>query len=170
MALTGRCACGTIKYTLKEKPLIVHACHCRDCQRITGTAFVINIWIERKFVDAGDAAPRSFTLVGGSGRPHEVFFCGDCGTYLWSVYGGASNNYLFVRAGTLDKPASVKPDVHIFTRSKVPWLALPTDVPTFRSFYKLEQVWSDVSLERIGRKRPRPIKKEAHAARPTRSM
>ena len=85
MAMQGGCACGAIRYKLAEPPLIVHACHCRDCQRITGSAFVINLWIERKFVEAAGQPPKSFKLAGGSGQAHEVFFCGDCGTYVWSV-------------------------------------------------------------------------------------
>ncbi len=162
MALTGRCACRAITYRLRAKPLIVHACHCRDCQRITGSAFVINLWIERKFLEAAGPAPQSFTLQGGSGRRHDVFFCGACRTYLWSVYGGASDNFVFVRAGTLERPASVTPDVHIFTRSKLPWVVLPEGVPAFRSFYRLEQVWSAASLERLGR---RPAATRPRAAR-----
>src|SRR6266851_2453742 len=72
--LAGGCACGAIRYKLGAPPLIVHACHCHDCQRITGSAFVINLWIEREFVEAG-VAPNSFRLTAGTGKPHEVFFC-----------------------------------------------------------------------------------------------
>jgi hypothetical protein len=153
MNLEGGCACRAIRYKLTASPLIVHACHCRDCQRITGSAFVINIWIERKFVEAGPAVPKSFRLAGGSGRHHDVFFCGTCGTYLWSRYHGAPGDALFVRAGTLDNPDAVRPDVHIFTRSKLPWLKLPEDVPAFKAFYKIEEVWSDESKERLRRNR-----------------
>jgi glutathione-dependent formaldehyde-activating enzyme len=64
-------------------------------------------------------------LKGGSGHMHEVFFCGTCGVYVWSRYHGAPGDALFVRAGTLDNPDAVTPDVHIFTRSKLPWLNLP---------------------------------------------
>ena len=149
MNLEGRCACGSIRYKLTAAPLIVHACHCRDCQRITGSAFVINIWIEREFVEARGAEPRSFKLAGGSGNPHEVFFCGQCGTYVWSRYYGAPGAALFVRAGTFDNPDAVAPDVHIFTRSKVPWLRLPEGVPAFESFYKLGEVWPAPSRERL---------------------
>src|SRR5579863_7231572 len=81
--LTGGCACRSVRYRLTASPLIVHACHCRDCQRITGSAFVINLWIERQFVEAGPAMPKSFQLAGGSGQKHDVFFCDSCGTYLW---------------------------------------------------------------------------------------
>ena len=67
MSHKGGCACGAIRYELLADPMIVHACHCRDCQRITGGAFVINLWIEKKFVAAQGAEPKSFTLAGGSG-------------------------------------------------------------------------------------------------------
>jgi hypothetical protein len=146
--LTGGCACGAIRYKLTERPLIVHACHCRDCQRLTGSAFVINLWIERKFVEA-DNEPKSFRLTGGSGKPHDVFFCEKCGTYLWSVYHAAPAGSLFVHAGTLDQPENVKPDVHIFTRSKLPWLPLPNDVPAFEAFYKIDEVWPAESKQRL---------------------
>jgi hypothetical protein len=151
MHLDGGCACGALRYQLTAGPLIVHACHCQDCQRLTGSAFVINIWIERKFVEALRGVPKSFRLAGGTGQGHDVYFCGKCGTYLWSRYHGAPGDALFVRAGTLDDPKAVKPDVHIFTRSKLPWLDLPEGVPTSKSFYKIQKVWSADSRERLRR-------------------
>jgi len=149
MKLAGGCACQQIRYKLLADPMIVHACHCRDCQRITGSAFVINMWIERKFVETDGAAPKSSRLKGGTGQNHDVFFCDACGTYLWSFYHGAPGDALFVRAGTLDKPEAVAPDVHIFTRSKVPWLTLPKDAPAFKTFYPIEKIWAKESLERL---------------------
>ncbi len=150
MGMEGGCACGAIRYKLTAKPLIVHACHCRDCQRLTGAAFAINLWIERKFVEASGAAPKSFKLAGGSGKAHEVFFCGECGTYVWSRYQVAPGE-LFVRAGTLDRPQAVKPDVHIFTRSKLPWLKIPEGTAAFKTFYKMADVWPPESRERLRR-------------------
>jgi hypothetical protein len=148
--LTGGCACGAVRYKLTAAPLIVHACHCRDCQRVTGSAFVINLWMERKSVEGADAKRlKSFRLAGGTGKPHEVFFCRDCGVYLWSVYSGAPGDFLFVRAGTLDNPRAVTPDVHIFTRSKLPWVGLPTDAQLFKAFYPIAKVWSAESLARL---------------------
>ena len=154
MNLEGGCACKANRYRLTESPLIVHACHCRDCQRLTGGPFVINIWIEGKFVEPGPAAPKSFRLVGGSGQHHhDVFFCESCGTTLWSRYHIVPGDCLFVRAGTLDTPEAVKPDVHIYTRSKLPWLSLPEGVPAFQSGYKIDEVWSAESKERLRRNR-----------------
>jgi len=127
----------------------VHACHCRDCQRLTGGPFVINIWIERSFVAPGPVAPKSFSLSGGSSKRHDVFFCENCGTTLWSRYHIAPGDTLFVRAGTLDNPEAVTPDVHIFTRSKLPWLQLPEGISVFESIYKIDEVWSPESRERL---------------------
>jgi hypothetical protein len=147
----GGCACGALRYKVTADPLIVHACHCRDCQRLTGSAFVTNIWIEKKFVETVTGSAKSFKLHGGSGKPHEVFFCERCGTYLWSKYYASPGDTVLLRIGTLDHPETVKPDVHIFTRSKLPWLDLPKDVPAFDAFYELKQVWSAESLERLRR-------------------
>jgi hypothetical protein len=58
---------------------------------------------------------------------------------------------LFVRAGTLDDPQAVRPDVHIFTRSRAPWHDLPADVPAFEAAYKIDNVWPAESKERLRR-------------------
>ncbi len=147
--MQGGCACGKIRYRLTNTPLIVHACHCRDCQRITGGAFVINLWIEKKFVESEAPGLRTFRLKAGTGKPHDVFFCGECGTYLWSRYGIVDGECLFVRAGTLDDPSVVTPDVHIFTRSKVPWLTLPKGARTFEAAYSIDKVWPKDKKERL---------------------
>jgi hypothetical protein len=150
-ALTGGCSCGEIRYRLTNNPLVVHACHCRDCQKITGSAFVINMWIERQYFEASGAKPKSYLTMGGSGKEHEASFCGKCGTYVWSRYSIVPANALFVRAGTLDNPKAVKPDYHLFTRYKLPWVVLPEGAPAFKSFYKIDKVWPATRKERFYR-------------------
>ena len=147
----GGCSCGKVRYKLTASPLIVDACHCRDCQRLTGSAFVVNIWVEQKFVETKATDLKFCRLKGGSGKPHDVFFCEQCGTYLWSRYHGAPGRTVLLRAGTLDTPEAVTPDVHIFTRSKLPWLPLPKDAKVFESFYKIDEVWPAESRERFKR-------------------
>ena len=151
MEREGGCACGTTRYRLTAPPLIVNACHCRDCQRLTGGAFAVNIWIERRFVEADHARLRSVKLTAGSGKPHEIFRCPDCGTAIYSKYHAAPGDTVLLRAGTLDHPETITPDVHIFTRSKLPWLQLPEGVPSFPAFYKLAEFWPEASRERLRR-------------------
>jgi hypothetical protein len=147
--LEGGCACGAIRYRLTNTPMIVHACHCRDCQKLTGSAFVINLWIERAFVDASGDEPIAFAVPPGpSGTLHEVFACAKCGTRLWSKYHSAPGDSVLLRAGTLDEPGAITPDVHIFTRSKVPWLELPADARVFDAYYRRSEVWPAESLAR----------------------
>ena len=149
MELNGGCACGAVRYRLTRAPMIVHACHCRDCQKLTGSAFVVNLWIERKYVEASGAEPAAVRVPPGtSGKPHDVFRCAACGTALWSKYHASPGDTVLLRAGTLDDPAAITPDVHIFTRSKVPWLDLPQDARVFPAFYKRDEVWPPESLAR----------------------
>jgi len=147
--LEGGCACGAVRYRLAAPALIVHACHCRDCQRLTGGAFAVNALIEREHVEATAAPPRSFELDTPSGRGQEVWYCGACGTSVWSRYRMAPGHLLFVRAGTLDTPEAIGPDVHIYVRSKLPWLALPPGARAFEALYQTEKVWSAESRERV---------------------
>ena len=148
--LEGGCACGACRYELRDTPMIVNACHCTDCRRSGGGPFTVNIWIEAENVVVTEGKPSTVMLPGGeSGKPCEVWYCGDCGTSLWSRYHVSPGNCRWVRAGTLDDPAAVKPDVHIWTRSKLPWAELPADVPSFEEFYDLGEVWSVESLQRL---------------------
>jgi hypothetical protein len=76
-----------------------------------------------------------------------VFRCSDCGTTVWSEYGGLKT-LRFVRVGTLDDPTALPPDVHIYVRSKLPWIALPEGVPAFAAYYDSRTLWPAASLER----------------------
>ncbi|MGZ6008832.1 MAG: GFA family protein [Rhizomicrobium sp.] len=144
--LTGQCFCGAVKYRLTARPMFVHCCHCTDCQRQTGSAFVLNAIIEARHVKSRGKT-EVVTLPTDSGRPHDVTRCPKCETALWSDY-GRRGVMLFVRVGTLDTPAALPPDVHIFTRSKLPWVALPKGVPAFKVYYSMKKLWPAASLKR----------------------
>ena len=145
--LDGGCACDRVRYRMGAKPMFVHCCHCKDCQRQTGTAFVLNALIEADRVELLSGAPTPTTMPTESGRPHIVFRCADCGTAVWSEYGGLTR-LRFVRVGTLDDPTALPPDVHIYTRSKLPWIALPAGVPAFEAYYSSREVWPADSMAR----------------------
>jgi len=145
--LEGGCACGQARYRLTRAPMFVHCCHCRDCQRQTGSAFVLNALIETDQVAILAGAPEPVAAPTDSGRPHRIFRCAACQTAMWSEYGGVCA-LRFVRVGTLDEPAALPPDVHIYTRSKLPWVTLPPAVPAFEAYDDSRQLWPTASLER----------------------
>ena len=143
----GGCACDKVRYRLASAPMFVHCCHCRECQRQTGSAFVINALIETDRIALLAGEPKAVAVPAESGRPQEIYRCRDCQTALWSQYGGRTT-LSFVRVGTLDDPAALPPDVHIYTRSKLPWVTLPRAIPAFEAYYDSSQLWPAASLER----------------------
>jgi hypothetical protein len=145
--LEGGCACGAVRYRLEAAPMFVHCCHCRDCQRQTGAAFAVNALIETDRVALLSGEPVPYGMPTDSGRPHRIFRCPACETAVWSEYGGLAK-LRFVRVGTLDDPAALPPTVHIYTRSKLPWVALPERVPAFEAYYNSREVWPPESLAR----------------------
>jgi hypothetical protein len=146
--LEGGCACGAVRYQLTSDPLFVHCCHCLNCQRQTGSAFVINVLIETDRVEllAGDPQPVAAPRTGG--KKQKIWRCPTCQVAVFSQY--TSRQIRFVRAGTLDDPTAVAPDVHIFTRSKLPWVTLSDSVPAFEVYYDTEKLWPAASLKRLG--------------------
>jgi len=145
--LDGGCACGAVRYRLASEPMFVHCCHCRDCQRQTGSAFVLNALIETNRIALLAGAPEVVPVPTDSGRPHDVHRCPTCKTAVWSDY-GRRGVLRFVRVGTLDDPAALQPDVHIYTRSKLPWVRLPDGVPAFEAYYDSSKLWPAESLAR----------------------
>jgi hypothetical protein len=145
----GGCACGEVRYRLASEPLFVHCCHCLNCQRQTGSAFVINALIETDRVELVAGEPRSVPVPRDDGSTQEVWRCPKCQVALFSRYGRP--DVRFVRTGTLDDPAGLPPDVHIFTRSKQPWVEIPDGVPAVDVYYDLQELWPAESLERYGR-------------------
>jgi hypothetical protein len=144
----GGCDCGFVRYRLTRTPLFVHCCHCRWCQRETGSAFVLNALIETECVERLDGEPEMVKTPSASGKGQNIARCPDCRLALWSHYAGAGPLFAFVRVGTLDEPDRLPPDIHIFTMSKQPWVILPEGVPAMREYYDRERYWPRESLER----------------------
>jgi hypothetical protein len=143
----GGCSCGAVRYRLTSEPLITHCCHCLNCQRQTGSAFVINLLIEADRLELLAGNPQPVGVPRDDGSPQRIYRCTACQVAVYSEYG--SPVVRFVRGGTLDDPAQVEPDVHIYTRSKVPWIRLPDSVPAFEEYYDMQSLWPPASLERL---------------------
>ena len=143
----GGCACGAVRYRLTSDPLFTHCCHCLSCQRQTGSAFVINLLIETDRVELVARDPQPVDVPRDDGSTQRIFRCPACQVAVFSQYGRPEVR--FVRGGTLDEPSSVAPDVHIFTRSKLPWVTLPSSTPAFEVYYDMKTLWPAASLERL---------------------
>ena len=146
--MQGRCTCGRIKYQLTDRPLFVHCCHCRWCQRETGASFALNAMIEAERVELLSGIPDVVLTPSNSGKGQRISRCPTCRIAVWSNYAGAGDAVRFVRVGTLDEPDRFPPDIHIFTSTKQPWVTFGPKERVVAEFYDLADVWSDEAKER----------------------
>ena len=144
----GHCTCGAVRYRFTGVPLFVHCCHCRWCQRETGSAFALNAMIESDRVELLQGEVEKVHTPSASGKGQAIVRCPQCRVALWSHYAGMGELASFVRVGTLDDPDRCPPDIHIFTASKQPWVVLPDGMPAVPEYYDREQYWPRASLER----------------------
>jgi hypothetical protein len=91
--------------------------------------------------------PQPVDVPRDDGSTQRIFRCPTCQVAVYSQYGRPE--FRFVRAGTLDDPSSIEPDVHIYTRSKVRWVTLPESAPAFEVYYDSKALWPAASLERL---------------------
>ena len=146
---TGGCTCRAVRFGMQGKPLIVHCCHCRWCQRESGAAFALNALIEAdRVVLLNKGTPEVVMTPSASGKGQKISRCPSCRIALWSNYAGAGDALRFVRVGTLDDPDAFPPDIHIFTESKQPWVVIPAGARSVPQYYKSAEVWSEESLAR----------------------
>jgi len=126
--LTGGCKCGKVRFRLESGPIITHCCHCRDCQKQSGSAFRVNVMIETDRLAILEGAPRPFKDVNGE---NEVR-CPDCHFCVWAYHPHFGEEIAFIGAGVLDEGERLPPEAHFFIRSKHPWVTLPPGIPAFQ--------------------------------------
>ena len=146
--LEGGCDCRAVRYRMETPPLFVNCCHCRWCQRETGTAFALNAMIEADRVTVLGVEPELIDTPSASGKGQKIARCPKCHVAVWSNYSGAGPAVRFVRVGTLDEPDHLPPDIHIFTSTKQPWVVLPPGMPAVAEYYDSKQYWPEASLAR----------------------
>lgn len=144
----GGCTCRFVRYRVASKPLFVHCCHCRWCQRETGTSFALNALIESDRVQLLHGEVEIINTRSNSGKGQKISRCPKCHIAVWSNYAGAGDAIRFIRVGTLDEPGGLPPDIQIYTDSKQPWVIIPPDMPSVPEYYRASEKWPKESLER----------------------
>ena len=147
--IEGGCTCRAVRFRMASAPLFVHCCHCRWCQRESGSAFALNAMIEADRVELLEGEVERLRIPSASGKGQTVVRCTRCRVALWSHYAGSGDAVSFVRVGTLDDPDLLPPDIHIFTLSKQPWVLLPPGQPAVTEYYRRSEHWPAASVERF---------------------
>jgi hypothetical protein len=121
--MTGGCLCGQIRYSANADPVFVGVCHCKNCQRQTGTAFSVLVGVPKASMSIRGKL-KAFRGIGDSGQPVERNFCPECGSPIFTD-AIAIPDVAFIKAGTLDDTGWLDPKTHIYCESKVQWTLVP---------------------------------------------
>lgn len=120
--ITGHCLCGAVSYSIDAEPMTVILCHCEDCRRSSGAAFSINAVFPREALTLRGAALSTFETVGDdTGQKRERKFCGACGSQVMTDL-AEMPEMAVMKAGTLDDPSVLTPELEIYTDSAHPWV------------------------------------------------
>ncbi len=129
--LLGSCLCGFIKYEYSGELGPSSYCHCSDCRKVTGSAFIVSIRLNARFfkITTGNST-KSYTKTADSGNSITRDFCPNCGSPIFTT---SQNHpeYIWVRAGTVDDPELIKPIHQYWTDSKVDWATIPKEIKSF---------------------------------------
>ncbi|MBR0650638.1 GFA family protein [Roseomonas terrae] len=153
--MEGGCTCRHVRYRIGGPPLIVHACHCRWCQRETGSAHALNALFVADDVVLTSGQPEVVNTPSASGRGQLIARCPACHVAVWSHYPQGGPAVRFVRVGTMDDPAAFPPDIHIYTSTKLPWVVLPEGARAVPEFYDARTVWPEEARARVAAMRQR---------------
>jgi hypothetical protein len=127
----GGCVCGSVRYRVRGKPAVTSACHCRYCQRRTGSAFATLAYFDEANVRLVKGEVTEYEHRSDeSGRWLRTQFCPRCGTTV-TIAVEARPGMRGIALGTLDDPDSLRIERHIWVKSKRPWVLIPSDVTTF---------------------------------------
>ncbi len=126
---TGGCQCGEVRYEVVGLPRRLVVCHCTDCQRQSGSAFGMTLVVNEADFRLTQGEPKTFASKSAAGRAKRGAFCPQCGTRIYHK-SEARPGRVSVKPGTLDDTSWLKPDMHIWTRSKQPWVTIPDRVKT----------------------------------------
>ena len=124
--MKGSCRCGSVSYIADADPVFTGLCHCRNCQKETGSAFSVVIAVPTPALNM-TGKTKVFDSVGDTGKPTHRAFCPECGTSVthWAdILGGL----IMINVGTLDDPSRVKPTMQIYCDSAQPWVKLDSDM------------------------------------------
>lgn len=148
--LQGSCACKKVQYSLNKKPIVVHCCHCRFCQRMSGSAFGLNAMIEADLVQLrGEEELERIPTPSTHPKGQIWARCKFCKVSIWSEHPELGKRIRIINAGTLDQAEALSPDVHCRTESKHPWITIPKGAHSYEQDYDSDVVWSDDAKNRI---------------------
>ena len=148
-AREGGCGCGHVRYRVAGEPIFVNNCHCTQCQHQTGGTGVVNAFFEAERIELTAGSLTEHGVKGGSGGPHVIVRCGQCGVAVWSFYPRLGKLGAGVRVGTFDDTNAFRPDAVVWVSEKMPWVPLPEGIPAFAQYYNPKELLTQEKWARM---------------------
>ena len=127
--ISGGCLCGAVRYTAEAEAASATVCHCRDCQKFTGSVFAALVRVPKEAMTI-EGALKTFSSIGGSGNPILRHFCAECGSSI-AEESAMRPDTIVLNVGTFDDPTVAKPGREIFRDDAVPWVEVHGEIPRF---------------------------------------
>jgi hypothetical protein len=127
----GQCLCGAVRFRVVDEPLTLYACHCLDCQRRTGSAFALSMWVRRASLELLQGEPATYFAALPDGRTKTGRMCAACSTRVWAE--PRNQAIVIVQPGTLEQPTGLVPIAHQWTSSAQPWMVFPPGAVLFET-------------------------------------
>jgi hypothetical protein len=128
--LTGSCQCSEIRYEYTGNPIEIYICHCKECQKQSGSAFGISVEVTRENFKVTHGIPKFWRRKANSGTSVNCAFCANCGTRPWHEP-DAESRTLSIKGGTLDQPIDVSKAIHLWVSRKLPGVIIPDEAVQF---------------------------------------
>ncbi len=126
---SGRCLCGAVSYTISGEPVGTGQCHCKDCQRASGTGHMSLVRFKAEDV-AMRGGTASFASTADSGNINTRHFCSTCGSRIYGE-NSAAPGIVNISVGCLDDNDWFRPQRVVYAKDRPSWDVTPTDVPNF---------------------------------------
>jgi len=129
MEIKGGCLCGAVRYITEVDPTSATVCHCRDCQKFTGSAFAALVRVSKEALTI-EGTLKTFSSLGGSGNPILRHFCPECGSSI-AEEPGTRPGMVILNVGTFDNPTVARPGREIFRDDGLPWIEVHGEILRF---------------------------------------
>jgi hypothetical protein len=125
---TGGCVFGAIRYEVTTKPIMMFNCHCRDCQRTTGSAFTPVVYVPAKTFKITKGSPCYYSTPSEMVGHNKRGFCPECGSWL---FGGEIEHGRGITASSLDDSSLFQPKVNMWISDAQRWDHMNLNLPKF---------------------------------------
>ena len=135
---SGTCQCGEVKYRVTCEPVVTVACHCRDCQKLSASAFSLTMLIPEASFELLSGSLTVFERPADMGGSAVCYFCSTCGNRVYHENPQVPGLFR-LKPGGLDDTSIIQPQAHVWTSRAQPWFQFPEGVPVYETQPDLQE-------------------------------